>query len=92
MSAMILGAMSVMGVFSANVERQRTLSVRYFTTLSQQRLTFITLLMTICFQQDSALADHACNTARLQGSELSTLLLLIMAFNTVPVNVSHDLQ
>jgi len=48
--------------------------------------------MTICFQQDSALADHACNTARLQGSELSTSLLLIMAFNTVAVNVSHDLQ
>jgi len=33
-----------------------------------------------CFQQDSALAHHACNTVKLQESELSTLLLLIMAF------------
>jgi len=31
-SAMILDATSVMGVFSANIESQRTLSVGYFTT------------------------------------------------------------
>jgi len=41
MSAMVSGAMSVMGLFSANIESQRTLSVRYFTTLSQQMLTAI---------------------------------------------------
>jgi len=34
-----------------------------------------------CFQQDSTLAHHACNTVKLQGRELSTSLLLIMAFN-----------
>jgi len=34
-----------------------------------------------CFQQDSSLAHHACNTVKLQESELSTSLLVIMAFN-----------
>ena len=34
-----------------------------------------------CFQQDSTLAHHACNTLKLQESEHSTSLLLIMAFN-----------
>ena len=34
-----------------------------------------------CFQQDSILANHACNTLKLQGSELSTSLLFVMAFN-----------
>ena len=42
MSAMISGAMSVVwGSFSPNIERQRTLSVRYFTTLSQPMLTAV---------------------------------------------------
>jgi len=41
MSAMISGAMSVMGAFLANIESQQTQSVRYFTTLSQQILTAI---------------------------------------------------
>jgi len=34
-----------------------------------------------CFQQDSILAHHACNTLKLQGSKLSISLLFIMAFN-----------
>jgi len=34
-----------------------------------------------CFQQDITLAHHACNTVKLQEHELSTSLLLIMAFN-----------
>jgi len=33
------------------------------------------------FQQDNALAHYVCNTVKLQGSELSTSFLLIMAFN-----------
>jgi len=33
--------MSVMGIFSANTESQWTLSVRYFTILSEQMLTAI---------------------------------------------------
>jgi len=41
MSAMILGAMTVMGVLLANIESRQTLSVRWFTTLSQQMLTAI---------------------------------------------------
>jgi len=75
MSAMISGAMPVMGVFSANIESQRTLGVRYFTTLSQQMLTAIKRVSDdkFCFQQDSALAQHACNAVKLQESELSTL-------------------
>jgi len=68
--------------FSANIESQRTLSVSYFTTLSQQMLTAIKHVPgdKFCFQQDSSLAHHACNTVKLQARELSTLLLLIMAF------------
>jgi len=74
MSAMILGAMSVMGVFFTNIERQRTLSVRYFTPLYQQMLTAIKHVADdkFCFQQDSTLAHNACNTVKLQESELST--------------------
>jgi len=34
-----------------------------------------------CVQQDSILEHHACNTLKLQESELSTSLLLKMAFN-----------
>jgi len=50
MSAMMSGTMSVMGVFSANLESQWTLSVRFFTTVCQQILTAIKpLLMTILF-------------------------------------------
>ena len=41
MSAMILGAMTVMRVLLANIESRQTLSVRWFTTLSQQMLTAI---------------------------------------------------
>jgi len=83
MSAMILGAMSVMGVFFTNIERQWTLSVRYFTALYQQMLTAIKHVADdkFCFQQDSTLAHNACNTVKLQESELSTSLLLIIAFN-----------
>jgi len=82
MSAMISDAMSAMGVFSANIESQRTLSVRYFTTLGQQMLTAIKHVTDdkFCFQQDSILAHHACNTVKLQESELSTSFLLITAF------------
>ena len=34
-----------------------------------------------CFQQNSTLAHDACNTVKWQRSELSTSLLLIVAFN-----------
>jgi len=34
-----------------------------------------------CFQQNSTLAHDACNTVKRQRSELSTSLLLIVAFN-----------
>jgi len=83
MSAMISGAVAVMGDFSANIKSQRTLSVRYFTTLSQQMLTAIKHVAddNCCFQQDITLAHHTCNTVKLQDSELSTSLHLIMAFN-----------
>jgi len=83
MSAMISGAMSVMGVFLANNESQRTLSVRYFATLSQQMLAAIKHIADdkFRFQQDSALAHHACNAVKLQERELSTSLLLIMSFS-----------
>jgi len=82
-SAMISGAMSVMSVFSVNIESQRTLSVRYFTTLSHQMLTGIKHVADdkFCFQQDSILAHHACNTLKLQESELSASLLFVMACN-----------
>jgi len=82
MSAMISGAMSVMGAFLANIESQQTQSVRYFTTLSQQILAAIKHVADdkFCFQQDSALAHHACNTVKLQGCKLSTSFLLIMAY------------
>ena len=68
--------------FSANVESQRTLSVRYFTMLSQQMSTAIKHVADdkFCVQRDSILAHHACNTVKLQESELSTSLLLIMTF------------
>ena len=74
--AMILGTMSVMGVFSAKTESQWVLSVRYFTTLFQQMLTAIRLVSgdKFCFQQDSALAHQACNAVKLQKSDLSTSL------------------
>ena len=81
---MILGAMTVMGVLLANTESRRTLSVRWFTALSQQMLTaikYVTYEIFFCFQQDSTLAHHACNTVKLQEHELSTSLLLTMAFN-----------
>jgi len=70
-------------LFSANIESQGTLSLRYFTTLSQQMLTAIKHAADdqFCFQQDSTLAYHACNTVKLQESELSTSLLLIIAFS-----------
>jgi len=70
--------------FSANIESQRTLSVRYFTTLSQQLLTDVIYVtyQKFCFQQGSTLlARHSCNTVKLQESELSASLLLIMAIN-----------
>jgi len=55
----------------------------YLTTLSQQMLTAIQKIADdkFCVQQDSILAHHACNTVKLQESELSTSLLFIIAFN-----------
>jgi len=71
------------GSFGANIESQRALSVRYLTTLTQQMLTAIKHVADdkFCFQQDSILAHHACNTVKLQGCELPTSLLLTTAFN-----------
>ena len=65
--------------FSANIESQRALSVRYFTTLSQATLTAIKHVDDdkFCFQQDNTLAHHVCNTVKLQENKLSTSLLLI---------------
>ena len=56
------------GIFSANIESQRTQPVRYFTTLSQQMLTAIKHFTDdkFYFQQDSTLTHHACNTVKLQ--------------------------
>ena len=71
------------GSFFRLTLKVKTLSLRYFTTLSQQMLTAIKHAADdqFCFQQDSTLAYHACNTVKLQESELSTSLLLIIAFS-----------
>jgi len=71
-SAMISGDISVMGVFSANIESHRTLSVRYFTALSQQIRVCYQTGRCYCFQQDSARAHDACNTVKLHGRELTS--------------------
>ena len=43
--------------------------MRYLTTLSQQMLTAVKHVADkFCFQQDSILARHACNTLKLQGA------------------------
>ena len=64
---------------------QRTLPVRYFTSVSQQCLLLTAVEHVaddkFCVQQDSTLAHHACNTLKMLERELSTSLLLIMAFN-----------
>jgi len=60
-----------------------TVHIIYLVSLSQQMLTAIKYVTyeKFCFQQDSTLTHHACNTVKLQQSELSASLLLIMAFN-----------
>ena len=60
---------SYLSFFLANIESQRTLSVRYFTTLSQQMLTAVRHVAdaNFCIQQDSALAkDLNCMRANSQ--------------------------
>jgi len=54
-----------------------------FTTPSQQMLTTVKYVTyeKFCFQQDITPAHRACNTLKLQVSELSTSFFLIMAFN-----------
>jgi len=63
--------------FSANTQSQRTLLARYFTTLSPQMLTAIKQVAddNFCFRHDSTPAHHACNTVKLQESELPTSFL-----------------
>ena len=60
-----------------------TVHIIYLVSLSQQMLTAIKYVTyeKFCFQQDSTLTHHPCNTVKLQKSELSASLLLIMAFN-----------
>ena len=74
MSAVVLGTMSIMGVFLIKRGKSTSVSIRYFTTVSQQMLTAIKYVMndSFVFQQDSALERHACNTttAGVQNSQL----------------------
>jgi len=60
-----------------------TVHIIYLVSLYQQMLTAIKYVTyeKFCFQQDSTLAHHACNTVKLQKTELSASFLLIMAFN-----------
>ena len=61
----------------ANSDSQWTLSVRYLTTLSQQMLTAVKHVADkFCFQQDSILTHHACNTLKLKGANSQLHLFL----------------
>ena len=68
--------MSIMGVLFVKHGKSASLSMRYFTTVSQQMLTAIKHVVTDNFvlQQDSALMHHAWNTVPLQEAKLSTSL------------------
>jgi len=77
MSAMISGTISVLLIFF-----QLTFSEIFCCTISANVNCYQTCRWwQCCFQQDSTLAHRPCNTVKLQGHELSTTLLLIMAFN-----------
>jgi len=83
MSAMISGAMSVMGVFFrlTLIVRDTISEISYYTISTNVNCYQTRRWWQFCFQQDSALAHHACNTVKLQARELPTSFLLIMAFN-----------
>ena len=71
MSAVVLGAMPIVGVLFVEDGKSTSLSMRYFTTVSQQMLTAMKHVAneSFVFQQDRALAHHACNTVQLLESE-----------------------
>jgi len=87
-----IGAMSITGVVF--IEHQWSLSMSYFTTVSQQMLTAIKHVATDNFvlQQDSALVHHAWNTVPLQETKLSTSLFLLRPSpNSREVNIDYKI-
>jgi len=81
MSAVISGARvpgQLWESLSANVESHRTLSVRFFTTLSQQILTALnTLLMTILFSA----GQHTITSCMQRSQTAGTRILNFTSFN-----------
>ena len=64
----IVHRVSYGSLFSANIDSQRTLSVRYFTTLSQQMLTAVKHVVddsvvssTSCMQRSQTTAERTLN-------------------------------
>jgi len=83
MSAMISGAMSDMGVFrlTLKVNGYYQWDILLYTVLSNLNCYKTSRWRQFCFQQDNALAHHACNPVKVQGREILSSLLLIMAFS-----------